>query len=197
MKKLNYYGNKYERVVRVKKRNHNSLIYLPYFFFGVIFLIIVCQLVKDLPRFENIKTVEAHEYISPLATNAAQLSKTSTVSGEISAVDVPLTPTAIPTPTELEQVVAYITRKFEGEGKDVVVRAINCFYSESGLRVKAVGQNSDEPRSKDHGVAQLNDYWHKLTEAQKTEYKANIDKAYEIYKGRGDNFSAWYGKRCN
>ncbi len=106
-------------------------------------------------------------------------------------------PNPTPTPTELEEVVAYITKKFEPEGKHVVVQAINCFYSESGLRPNAVGQNSDAPKSKDHGVAQLNDYWHKLTEAEKTDIKANIDKAYKIYKGRGNNFSAWYGKRCN
>lgn len=98
--------------------------------------------------------------------------------------------------TELQEIVSYITKVFEPEGKDVVVKAINCFYSESGLRKDAVGQNTDGPRSKDHGIAQLNDYWHKLTDAQKTEIKANIDKAYEIYKGRGGNFSAWYGKGC-
>lgn len=102
-----------------------------------------------------------------------------------------------PMPSELEQIVAYIARKFEPEGKDVVVRAINCFYSESGLRANAVGQNTDKHRSKDHGVAQLNDYWHNLTPEMKTDIYANIDKAYEIYKGRGGNFSAWYGKLCN
>lgn len=120
--------------------------------------------------------------------------------GEINITPTPTsipTPTAIPTPTELEQVVAYIARKFEPEGKDVVVKAINCFYSESGLRSNAVGQNNDAPRSKDHGVAQLNDYWHKLTPEMKTDIYANIDKAYEIYKGRGGNFEAWYGKLCN
>lgn len=99
-------------------------------------------------------------------------------------------------PSELEEIVAYITKVFEPEGKDVAVRAINCFYSESGLRSNAVGQNTDGPKSKDYGVAQLNDYWHSLTSAEKTEYKANIDRAYKIYKGRG-NFSAWYGKLCN
>lgn len=109
-------------------------------------------------------------------------------------------PTPTPEPekeTELVEVVAYIAKVFEPEGKDVVVQAINCFYSESGLREKAVGQNTDKYRSRDHGVAQLNDHWHNLTEAEKTQYKANIDKAYQIYKGRGGNFSAWYGKRCN
>lgn len=99
--------------------------------------------------------------------------------------------------SELSEIVAYIAYKFEPEGKDVVVRAINCFYSESGLRSNAVGQNNDAPKSKDFGVAQLNDYWHNLTEEQKTDYKANIDKAYDIYKGRGNSFEAWYGKLCN
>ena len=98
--------------------------------------------------------------------------------------------------TELQEIVSYITKVFEPEGKAVVVKAINCFYSESGLRKDAVGQNTDAPRSRDHGVAQLNDYWHKLSEAEKTEVKANIDRAYQIYKGRGGNFSAWYGKLC-
>lgn len=107
-------------------------------------------------------------------------------------------PTIVPEAekAELSEIVGYIAHTFEPEGKAVVVQAINCFYSESGLREEAVGQNNDKYHSQDHGVAQLNDHWHNLTEAQKTEYKANIDKAYQIYKGRG-NFSAWYGKRCN
>ena len=215
MKRLNYYGNKYERVIRVKKHQGQDpvtrsiliSILLGSFIFGSY------QYAKDF-NFENIRKAEAHEYISPLPTSvlapsstpAAQLSKyeTPTVSGEISAVGVTKTPTptAIPTPSELEEIVAYITRKFENEGKDeaerkaTVIRAINCFYSESGLTEKKVGQNTDAPRSKDHGVAQLNDYWHKLTEEQKTEYKANIDKAYEIYKGWGDSFDPWYGRGC-
>lgn len=105
-------------------------------------------------------------------------------------------PAPTPTVSELENIVSYIARVFESEGKAVVVKAINCFYSESGLREEAVGQNSDGPKSKDHGVAQLNDYWHKLTPEEKTEYKANIDRAYEIYKGNGHTFNPWYGKGC-
>jgi hypothetical protein len=116
------------------------------------------------------------------------------------------TPTATPTPTvsELENIIAYITRVFEPEGKHVVVKAINCFYSESGLRPNAQGWNPPklnpdgtikEPASFDNGVAQLNDYWHKLSEKEKFDVKANIDRAYKIYKARG-NFSAWYGKGC-
>lgn len=102
-----------------------------------------------------------------------------------------------PKPTELVEVVAEIAQTFEPEGKHVVVQAINCFYSESGLRPNAVGQNKDTHKSKDHGVAQLNDHWHKLTEEEKTDIRANIKRAYKIYKGRGGNFSAWYGKLCN
>lgn len=105
--------------------------------------------------------------------------------------------TPVPSPTELVEVVAEIAKTFEPEGKQVVVKAINCFYSESGLRPNAVGQNKDSHHSKDHGVAQLNDYWHKLTPEEKTEIQANIQKAYKIYKGRGNSFSAWYGKLCN
>lgn len=100
-------------------------------------------------------------------------------------------------PATVPNIVAYIAEKWEKHGTGEVVKAINCFYSESGLRPNAVGQNSDGPKSKDHGVAQLNDYWHKLTDVQKTNYIANIDKAYEIYKGRGNSWSAWYGKLCN
>jgi hypothetical protein len=128
---------------------------------------------------------------------------------EVPALTATPTPTNTPTPTptisELETVISYITRKFEKEGKDVVIQAINCFYSESGLRPEAQGWNPPklnpdgslkEPASSDHGVAQLNDYWHNLTPKQKTDIKANIDYAYRIYKSRGD-FSAWYGGRCN
>lgn len=152
--------------------------------------------VPNLPKTPEV--AHASTIISPLpeanqATTSAPLTvKQHAVKGS---------PTPTPTPSELEQIVSYIARKFEPEGKQVVVRAINCFYSESGLRRDAVGQNSDTHRSKDHGVAQLNDYWHKLTLAQKTDIYANIDKAYEIYKGRsrngGNGFSAWYGRLCN
>lgn len=92
-------------------------------------------------------------------------------------------------------IISYIAKTFEKEGPAVQVKAINCFYSESGLRENAVNTNTDAVKSKDHGVAQLNDYWHTLTTEEKTNFKKNIDRAYQIYKARG-NFSAWYGKGC-
>ena len=136
------------------------------------------------------------QILSPLASPSASLAVEGKGLAE-PALEVNTPELVQPTPTQLEEIVAYITRVFEPEGKDVVVRAINCFYSESGLREDAVGQNKDVHKSTDHGVAQLNSYWHRLTEEEKTDYKANIDRAYKIYKGRGDSFSAWYGKLCN
>lgn len=103
-------------------------------------------------------------------------------------------------PSEKEQIIAYITRLWEKHGTNQVVHAINCFYSESGLRTDAVGQNSDAPKSKDWNVAQLNDYWHDLTDEQKTDIYAGLDKAYAIWIGRGaenGGWSAWYAESCN
>lgn len=96
----------------------------------------------------------------------------------------------------LPNIVEYIAQKWEKHGTGEVVKAINCFYSESGLRPTAVNQNTDGPKSKDYGIAQLNGYWHNLSELEKTNFIANIDRAYKIYTGRGNSWSAWYGKGC-
>lgn len=95
--------------------------------------------------------------------------------------------------SELEKIVAYITKKFAPEGKHVVVQAINCFYSESGLRSNAVGVNKNG--SNDVGVAQINSI-HGMSTEDRMDYKKNIDKAYKIYKSRGNNFDAWYAPTC-
>lgn len=98
-----------------------------------------------------------------------------------------------PEKSELQKVIGYITYKFEPEGKDVVVRAINCFYSESGLRPLAYGWN-EWNKTSDVGVAQVNSV-HGWTVEQLQDYKFNIDKAYELYKA-SNSFSPWYGKGC-
>lgn len=158
---------------------------------GFLYLMILMLALHDFSIILKPSNSDASESVNVITSPLADPAKSMAVV----AYTPPATPT--PTPTELEEIVAYITRVFEPEGKAVVVRAINCFYSESGLRSHAVGHNNDSVKSSDHGVAQLNDYWHKLTEAEKTSYKANIDRAYKIYKGRGNSFSAWYGKLCN
>lgn len=102
------------------------------------------------------------------------------------------TPTPSPTPA-LSQIVAEIAKVFEPEGKHIVVRAINCFYAESGLRHDALHVNNNG--TTDGGVAQINSIW-KMTNEDRFNYKQNIQKAYEIYQRRG-NFSAWYAPGCN
>lgn len=102
----------------------------------------------------------------------------------------PITPK--PTPSTA-QIVHEIARVFEPEGKAVVVKAINCFYSESGLRADAYN-----PRNKngtnDAGVAQINSIW-KMSLEERFDYRMNIRKAYEIYK-RSGSFNPWYGALC-
>lgn len=106
-------------------------------------------------------------------------------------------PLASPTPSPIttDVIVAEIARVFEPEGKHVVVQAINCFYSESGLRAEAINDKNTNGTT-DAGVAQINDV-HKMSVKDRLDYKKNIAKAYQIYKGRGSNWSAWYGKLCN
>lgn len=163
---------------------------------GFLYIMVTMFAIYDINLFINPTHSEASDIntvmVSPIAAPAESKQVEEVNTASPAAI---LTPT--PSPTELVEVVAEIAKTFEPEGKQVVVRAINCFYSESGLRPNAVGQNKDSHHSKDHGVAQLNDYWHKLSEEEKTDIKANINKAYKIYKGRGNSFSAWYGKLCN
>lgn len=92
-----------------------------------------------------------------------------------------------------KDVIAYIAEIFAPEGKAVVVKAINCFYGESGLRPNAEGWNAWN-NTFDRGVAQINDI-HKMSKEDAFDYKKNIRKAYQIYKSRG-NFSAWYAPSC-
>ncbi len=89
-------------------------------------------------------------------------------------------------------IIAYIAKVFENEGTAVQVRAINCFYSESGLRTDAVSP-TNKNGTIDRGVAQINSI-HGMKPEDAHDFKKNIDKAYQIYKRRG--FSAWYGKAC-
>lgn len=174
-------------VLKPKKHPYANVLRL-YF---IIFIVAVYDMTVFLTP-----NVEASE--NTIGTTVSQTAVPAESMAEVDEVSTPpATHLPEPKPTELVEVVAEIAKTFEPEGKQVVVNAINCFYSESGLRPDAVGQNKDTHKSKDHGVAQLNDYWHKLSDEEKTDIKANIKRAYKIYKGRGDNFSAWYGKLCN
>lgn len=93
--------------------------------------------------------------------------------------------------TELQEITEYIVKKFEPEGRQVAVKALACFISESGLRNNAVGVNKNG--TNDVGVAQINSI-HGMSTEDRMDYKKNIDKAYQIYKSRG--WKAWYGAYC-
>lgn len=113
-------------------------------------------------------------------------------------------PTPEPTP-RVSDVVYAIAQEFESgedyrEDVQVVVKAIECFKSESGLNPKAIGVNHHEDGSttKDRGIAQINDRWHpKLTDDEALDYKENVRYAKEMYESRG-TFAApgWYGTGC-
>ena len=96
-------------------------------------------------------------------------------------------------PSEKELIIAYITKLWEKHGTEEVVHAINCFYSESGLRSNAYGENTNG--TNDAGVAQINSI-HKMSVAERMDWKKNLDKAYHIYTSWGNSWDAWYGKAC-
>jgi hypothetical protein len=95
----------------------------------------------------------------------------------------------------LENITKYIIKKFEPEGRNVAVKALACFISESGLRADAFNGNNTNGTS-DYGVAQVNTvHLKRFGNDFTTNWMSNIDVAFKIYKERG--WSAWYGKYCN
>lgn len=93
-----------------------------------------------------------------------------------------------------EDIVAYIMKVFGKYGTDVGVKAIECFYSESGLREEAYNFNRNG--TEDRGVAQINSI-HGMTAEDAHDYIKNIDMAEKIYLRAGRSFRPWYGKLCN
>ena len=88
--------------------------------------------------------------------------------------------------SELTEIIAYITKKFEPEGKHVVVQALRIAYCESGIRSEALGKNTNG--STDHGIFQVNSiHTKRYGNKFKTSWKDNVDTAYKIYKAQGWN----------
>lgn len=94
-----------------------------------------------------------------------------------------------------ENIVAYITKVFGRYGTDVAVQAINCFYSESGLRTEAVNDKNSNG-TVDRGVAQINSI-HGLSKEDAHDFIKNIDMAEKVYLRAGKSFRPWYGRLCN
>ena len=172
------YGNQYKKVKK-SYALEASMTFLLTFYIGMLFLKNVAFAVT--PDQLYLETLEFGKYP---ALNVYVETSIAGTSAEL------FKPASVP------NIVQYIAEKWQKHGTGEVVKAINCFYSESGLRPTAVNQNTDAPKSKDYGVAQLNGYWHNLSELEKTNFIANIDRAYKIYMGRGKSWSAWYGKGC-
>lgn len=119
-----------------------------------------------------------------------------------------ITPTPTPTPAKRslqpsdEEIVAYIRSKDWDDSTAIrVAKSENFFNLNNGFNCARVGEtNQDESRSKDYGIFQINDYWHRdrvesiynmpFEEAMKDCFK-NIDYAFNyVYTSRG-NWSAW------
>lgn len=93
--------------------------------------------------------------------------------------------------TELQEITDYIVRKFEPEGRQVAVKALDCFISESGLRPDAININKNG--TWDYGLAQWNQVHGQKIEDLK-DWKHQIDLAYRLYKRSG--WKPWYGAGC-
>jgi hypothetical protein len=92
-----------------------------------------------------------------------------------------------------ENIVWYIMKVFGKHGTDVAVKAISCFYSESGLRTEAYNFNSNG--TEDRGVAQINSI-HGLRPEDAHNYRKNIDMAERVFVRAGNSFRPWYGQLC-
>lgn len=102
-------------------------------------------------------------------------------------------------------IVAYIMEVFGKYGTHVGVQAIQCFYSESGLRTDAYNHNPEKKdengnvirkASEDRGVAQINSV-HKYNPQDMHDYRKNIDAAEKVFLRAGKTFNPWYGVLCN
>ena len=105
-------------------------------------------------------------------------------------------PTSAPSPTptpDTKEVIDEITEVWKDEKKSDIIRAINCGYGESGLRINAININTNGTR--DHSVFQVNDvHTKRYGQEFKNDWRTNIRVAYQIFKNRG--WDAWYARSC-
>lgn len=120
------------------------------------------------------------ELVSPLPVRESEVSPTPSPSP---------TPTPVPTKcNEKCQIVKYITEKFGDRAADAIVIIRTCENS----TFDQSRTNHNNNGTVDYGVFQVNSIHEKrYGGAFKTDWKANVDVAYEIYKSAGEKFTPW------
>lgn len=128
---------------------------------------------------EAARNVQAEEFISPLS--------------DVKVIEVEVEkPVAVPVPvgceTEKCKIMAYIVEKFQDDAADMISIIRTC--ENSSFNQEATNYNRNG--TTDHGIAQINSIHEKTCGTDfKTNWKANIDCAYKIYKNSGESFRPW------
>lgn len=113
------------------------------------------------------------DFISPLPNNP----------DIVSAVE----PTPAPK-SEKQQILEYIVEKFGDDAANAITLIRKCENS----TFDQTRTNHNRNGSIDYGVFQVNDiHESRFGDDFKTDWKANIDAAYEIYKSAGYKFTPW------
>lgn len=98
------------------------------------------------------------------------------------------------TKPELQEIVDYILQVFAPSGRQVQVKALACFISESGLRKDAYNFNTNG--TGDYSIPQINSvHIQRFGDGFTKDWKESIRVAYQLYQEQG--FKIWYGKYCN
>lgn len=90
--------------------------------------------------------------------------------------------------TEKCKILSYIVEKFQDDAANAITLVRKC--ENSSFNQKAVNYNNNG--TTDHGIFQVNSiHTKRYGSAFKTDWKANVDVAYEIYKAAGKKFTPW------
>ena len=125
------------------------------------------------------------ELISPLPVQASEgVAEEITVAGQL----VEPTPSTLPQTTEKQQILNYIVEKF-GDRSDAAIAMI---YKCENSTFDQTRVNTNNNGTQDFGIFQINSIHEKrYGGAFKTDWKANVDVAFEIYKSAGNSFRPW------